>query len=692
MASKRYFRMVAALLLSVACAKTDPVEVLPNPDPVEEDDPWFFKDISDQVQLGPAGNLTIRADLEGTRTHIEMNETETRAATVWDAGDSFRMYAFGEDHYLKYATFTTDQEGISVEFTTQNTLPDNPPYFALYPAPSKIGSSEDKKFLLGVNLPAQQNAVAGGFERGLAFAYTSAQSQDANLHFRSLVSLVRFKMSGSVVERVRNVTIKGTSSLAGDAIVAIEADGTGTLTQSRSFQSDVQSPTVTLSPETAQSFVENQDYYIVLFPGTHSFQMIFDDGEGNATTLTASEFTFKRAEINDFGTIDLGDSFTDGAVDYSPIKYMTASVQKPVTIAVIPDGFTASEMTDYEMLAKSGINALMNTEPFNSYREYFNVWILKVASNESGASITDGNGNITTRRDCYFGSRWGEKYRDMAADEEKIYSFLEEACPDISHGDYTIYDVPVLMIINDSRYGGICHTYSDGRSYSMVPYTYSGGGIMWSLPSNVPATDDPLPTSVTSDDLQNYYRKRTQEDLDEVGGYIFGDWRNTLVHEFGGHGFSRLADEYWSATTPNHTTSAVQGHEWPVPFGLNAASDPGNVRWADLLARQSELVQKSSLYNRIGTYQGGDTYMFGRWRSEKISCMIDNRFYFSTWQRMLIVKRIMALSGKDFDESSFWAKDIPTDPVRDTRSSMVMGSHPLPVREMPLLPPPVLHE
>ena len=82
--------------------------------------------------------------------------------------------------------------------------------------------------------------------------------------------------------------------------------------------------------------------------------------------------------------------------------------------------------------------------------------------------------------------------------------------------------------------------------------------------------------------------------------------------------------------------------------------------------------------------------MFGRWRSEMISCMIDNRFYFSTWQRMLIVQRIMTLSGSTFDVESFWANDVTTDPVRDTNVSSVMGDMSLPVQIMPPLPEPVL--
>ena len=84
-----------------------------------------------------------------------------------------------------------------------------------------------------------------------------------------------------------------------------------------------------------------------------------------------------------------------------------------------------------------------------------------------------------------------------------------------------------------------------------------------------------------------------------------------------------------------------------------------------------------------------------RWRSEKISCMIDNRQYFSTWQRILIVKRILQLAGESFSLSDFFAKDVTIDPVRDASSSGAPapagyeGNHRT-YTECPPLPPPVL--
>ena len=114
-----------------------------------------------------------------------------------------------------------------------------------------------------------------------------------------------------------------------------------------------------------------------------------------------------------------------------------------------------------------------------------------------------------------------------------------------------------------------------------------------------------------------------------------------------------------------------------------------------MLDRLDELTALDPHYGRIGTFQGGDYYLYGRWRSEKISCMIDNRPYFSAWQRYLIVKRIYTLSG-DLDQFSFesWlAKDVTIDPNRDMTSSGIMGSleHPTYMRVGPL-PPPILEE
>ena len=683
----RWYLWVAAVVLSVGCAKSyDPTAA---PDPATKaNDPWVLQDLSARMILGPSEKHALSADFGQTRSSVSLNEAGTSASTKWSAGDTFEMYGYdSEEDALYYAPFTTEQGGVAAHFSTEYGLPDSAPYDVFYPGVDKYGFADESTLVYGVNLPVEQSAVPGGVADNLMLSYASAANMTDGVHFRSLVSLVRFRMSGNLVSRVKQVSIKGTTSLAGDAIAWPDGEGFVEVMQDIGFSEDVHSRTVTLTGD----FVAGQDYYLVLLPGTQAgFQMVFSDGEGHSMSKTASEFTFPRGGISDFGTIDLGSEFTDVTGDTTPVLYMkaTAGALKPVTIAVIPEGFTADELDMYEMLAKSGIDALFATEPFNHYREYFNVWILKVASNESGANITDGNGNITTKRDCYFGSKWGEdSYDDMQAEDNVIYEFVSQNCPDIKQGIHTVSEVPVLMIINDTRYGGICRSWSNGKGYCMAPYSYAGAKMAWGYPEKEAASVDATPRNT---------RKVTNEELQEMGQNI-GDWRNTLVHEFGGHCFSRLADEYWYDSYKSRVSS-IEGHNWAVPYSLNISATSSNPGWkSDLLDKNnnvlSSLTEKDSRYGRIGVYQGAEVSMFYRWRSERVSCMIDNRFYFSTWQRMIIVKRIMTLSGSTFDKDVFWAKDDPTDPLRDVGSNAPYHQKGLaPIRTVPMLPPPVLQE
>ena len=692
--SRRFLWMAAALVALVACEKTQDELASVDLTQVENPEPWLLKDLTGLGQPGPAGRTTLGADFGGTRAHIEMNEEQTFAAWIWNPGDSFRMIAFNQGlSRYQTADFTTTGSGASAEFTSGNGFNFGAPYYAVFPGPGKVAISNlgqpNQQPMFGVTVPVRQEAVAGGVKNGYIAAYTATGDPTDVLHFSPVVTLVRFRMSGSVVSQVKTVSIKGSSTIAGDIVLLGASDGSATITDDVWFDPDERSTTVSLTGP----FVAGQDYYLVVKPGTQAqFKMTFADDANHYTAKSASNFSFPVGRIVDFGTIDLGNAFEDETVNYDPIPYMTATAgaPKPVTIAVIPDGFTKDQMDNYEVLAKSGIDVLMATEPYKTYKNFFNVWILRVASKESGASVTDGNGNITKPVDTYFGSKWGEqKYGDMAANGQEVFDFVKAQCPDIKNGTHTIAEVPVMMIINDERYGGICHNYSNGQGYGMVPYTWKGEKIDWNYPNVTPSTVNP----VAPEDMNTYTHWTTPEEIADLGKSS-GDWRNTLVHEFGGHCFGRLGDEYWPDGTITYNFNPLEDHDWPVPFSLNLTNDPAVLPWqAEVLDYPLQtLVARDPHYSRIGLFQGGGTFLFGRWRSEMISCMIDNRFYFSTWQRMLIVKRIMSLSGSTFDAATFWANDKTADPVRDNPGTPSTSSFVRPRRVMPLLPPPVLHD
>ena len=688
--SRRILWLAAALAALVACEKAQEETVVSHQLVSAEDpQPWIIGNMFDRIQPADGAPVTLTADHGGTRAHIEMNEEGDFARSVWKSGDAFNMFAMdAQTGRAQLATFTTGESGASAEFSSPNGFSIDPPYYALFPNSNRV-ATYNGSLLVSVNIPAEQVAVPGGIQDGYTVAYSATPSRDEFIHFQNIVSLVRFRMSGAVASQVKSVTIKGKSRLAGDVVVQIFQDGSVDYNQRISLSGDTPSSVVTLSGD----FVAGQDYFLVLEPGEQSaFEMIFADDANHYTAKSAFNYTFPRGRIVDFGTIDLGSEFEEETIDYEPIRYMTASAgaPKPVSIAVVGDGFTADEQDQFVSRAMSAVDALMNTEPYKTYRNYFNVWILRAASKESGASITDGSHNVTTFVNSYFGSRWGaDSYGDMDLDDVILYDFLAQKCPDVVNGTHPIEEVPVLVLINDTRYGGICQSYSNGQGYGMVPWTYEGGPIHWSYPNLTPSTDDPIDES----EAGSSYHWTTEEEYAEMGKNS-GDWRNTVVHEFGGHCFGRLGDEYWKNNQVSYDNGSISGHSWQVPFSLNLASDPTAVPWAAEVLNYplEDLIAKDPNYSRIGIFQGGDVKLFGRWRSEMISCMIDNRFYFSTWQRMLIVKRIMDLSGSEFNAASFWANDKTQDPVRDVQSSPVIRGKGIRAREVPLLPPPVLHE
>lgn len=689
MKSNGFIKLLAVVpLIVLSCSKADIVSEEVK-DPVKEVDPWALQEAGPLISV--SGDKTVTASYdEETKSQISMNPGGTYASVVWSAGDSFKMISIvGTDVYSVYSTtYTTEAGGPTATFTGGGSLTGSL-FSSIYPATAYNACSIHPitgKPMIGVKIPNKQTATPNGVSAGANLSFCMTDSQDGHKVFGNVVSLVKFRLTGGVVSQVDSVTLHGVAPLAGDFVVSTDGTGAPVFVTDMHFPAyNTQYRSVTLTG----SFTEGVDYYIAVAPSSQdSFSMTFanSDDSKHTTKVSGKIMTLDRSRIKDLGTIDLGDDFTgDPAGSYSPIAYNTHTKgSKAVTLVVIPDGYTASQMATYVTDATAALNALFNTEPYKAYKDYFNVWILRVASNESGASTTDGNGNITTARDCYFRSKWGEGYKDMAANADKVYSFVEDNCPDIINETHTIDEVAIAMIINDSRYGGICHISNNGRSYAMIPND-----------ATVRTWKHPTTEAYSATATPGNTRTVPSSEIETEGLSNTGIWYCTFVHEFGGHGFGRLKDEYWYNSYYN-AESDIDGHTWTVPYGLNISGHYSTTPWDALLAVRSDWADDNSKYDRIDKYQGGDVSMFNRWRSERISCMIDNRFYYSTWQRYLIAKRIISLSGGGtLSLADFKAKDDPTDPVRDGSGSLApkpIGTITMgPEHISPMLPPPVIH-
>ena len=578
-------------------------------------------------------------DEEGTRSRFSHGTDQTNV--VWTKNDAFTMV--GYDNGVNVAYFSTANDGTtSATFTTTNSLEGCSPTYSLYPR-STVRYYYNGEMLLSGSVYPEQKAVAGGVQEGVNIAAAYSNYWLDNIYFMNVLTYVRFRVTGKAVSNLASVSFDAGKTIAGDMTIRwVDGEPVASFDRNWNPVHAERSTSVTLKG----TFKPDTDYFIALAPvSVDGFYMTFKDKDGLTLVKHSDlQLDMQRSRIYNFGTINIGDKFEE-PTDREVIQYMKQTKGgKPNVLAVIPEGFTAEEMDQFKAVAANGIDFMFNT--------------------------TNGNGTVTTGKKPFFNARWGEvNFGDMKADDDIVNEFVAAQCPEIANGTLTLDDVPILMIINDPRYAGITRfATNDGRAYSMVPVSRDDEGnvrtLMWSYPQVMAKQNEPIPGSNV---MYNYYRTTSDAVMKEIGGQCYGDWRNTLLHEFGGHAFARFTDEFWSGIS--YAYNPVASHTWAVPYALNVASDYNAVQWQEpLLDRKDALVSQDAHYERIGIFQGGDRYMFNRWRSEMVSSMVDYRAYFSAWQRILIVRRIMDKVGGTFSLDDFFAADKTNDPMRDETS------------------------
>jgi hypothetical protein len=128
--------------------------------------------------------------------------------------------------------------------------------------------------------------------------------------------------------------------------------------------------------------------------------------------------------------------------DVDTILY-NGNINTHINIVILGDGYTVSELDLFITDATNNANALFTQVPFSNYKNYFNVFLIKVPSNVSGAAM-DPNNLI----DNYYGSTFwyaGIERLLVPTKNSRISSVLANNFPAYDH---------VLMLVNSSKYGG----------------------------------------------------------------------------------------------------------------------------------------------------------------------------------------------------------------------------------------------
>ena len=301
--------------------------------------------------------------------------------------------------------------------------------------------------------------------------------------------------------------------------------------------------------------------------------------------------------------------FGDGDV----YTVQTHSKGNGVHLVFMGDCYDAKDISEGKYLTnvQEAVEHFFAIEPYNTYKDYFDVHIV------FGCSPDSGIGDLNTIREARFGSQY-----NVGADIEPDFNtcFTYAAKAPISRLSESL----VVLVLNSNSYAGVTYMYNDGTAIAVLPM--SAREYPW-------------------------------------------DFRGLVQHEAGGHGFGKLGDEYIYYNTflqgnPASYGKFVSAKALGWYDNMSLTGDLVKVPWA-------HLIYDPKYSNMVDVYEGGHFFARGVYRSEANSCMNNNVPYFSTISRESIVKRIMRYAGEKFNYDSFKALDVADDSAATVTKSGV---------------------
>ena len=310
---------------------------------------------------------------------------------------------------------------------------------------------------------------------------------------------------------------------------------------------------------------------------------------------------------------------TDYSADGTVTVLQKATVGHGIDLVITGDAFSDRLIKDgtMERLARQAAEDFFSQEPYTSLRNRFNIYLVNAVSKYE--EYFHGGSTV------FSGAFWGPTF--VCGDDEKVLSYAAKAL-DASRMD----NVVILVLMNSGLGGGTAFLYD-----SVEPH-YAGGPSVTYVPYRDPKV---------------------------IGG--ISRKAEVLIHEAGGHGFGRLADEYEIRSYGNISDNTIaylkECHKKNWFLNVDVTSDPQKILWSRYIG-DSRFADEE-----IGVYQGGYSYFYGVWRPTRMSVMNSNygnqNNYFNAPSRAQIYTRIMKLSeGQDwqFDYEAFakWDKAHPT--------------------------------
>ena len=325
----------------------------------------------------------------------------------------------------------------------------------------------------------------------------------------------------------------------------------------------------------------------------------------NTTSSSRSgEIIFKNVN-NSFLTVTVKQGIqTYTSSDYSQdgqvTKIHSATVGKGIDVVFVGDAFADKDQELFNKYVELGKEAFFTEEPFKSTKDRFNIY--RIGSVSKNGIITQEGG------DTKFSAQFGQG-TNISGDDKAVFSFVQEKIPSVD-----LTKTIIFVIINKAKYAGTCWMFSDNKAVCYVPLC-----------------------------------------RDET------DYAQTLRHEGCGHGFGKLADEYFYSSQGTIPTKKIaelkqwKGFAYGFYENVDLTSDRNTILW-------SKFISDSRYSGKVDVYEGGYTYPYGVYRPTDNSIMRYNTGGFNAPSREAIYKKIMKFSEGDawtYDYETFVAFDAP---------------------------------
>jgi hypothetical protein len=235
-------------------------------------------------------------------------------------------------------------------------------------------------------------------------------------------------------------------------------------------------------------------------------------------------------------------------------------------IVIVGDGYTQAELGLFHEHAASKWEAIKATEPFTTYRDYFNVWAVDVVSNQSGVDNDPLPGTMKdTALDMQFWCNGTERL--LCMNNTKAQQFTQLA-PEADQ---------VLGLANSTKYGGAGGVYA----------TSSGGN---SKAGQITVHELGHSIANLADEYIYYYRAGLDEDAED-------DVQIPLPYLL--------------------YVGSVQGEpgQYNITASQEAQLQSSKIKWWRWVGETSPGL------GRVGTFEGGGYYRYGMYRPTDESLM-----------------------------------------------------------------------